>query len=60
VARKRRMVRYLKPDAIPPGIVGRMLERARHAPSAGFTQRASRSGNPSSWGRAHCFCPGFQ
>lgn len=35
---KRRMVRHFRPDPVDPAIVSRVLELAKHAPSAGFTQ----------------------
>lgn len=38
VARKRRMVRHFRPDAVPREAIERILDLARHAPSAGFTQ----------------------
>ncbi len=41
VVLKRRMVRHFKPDPVPPGVIDRMLDLARHAPSAGFTQGQS-------------------
>ncbi|HUS13882.1 MAG TPA: nitroreductase family protein [Chloroflexia bacterium] len=36
--RKRRMVRHFTHEPVAPEVVDRMLELARHAPSAGFTQ----------------------
>jgi nitroreductase len=36
--RKRRMVRHFTEEPVAPEVVDRMLELARHAPSAGFTQ----------------------
>ena len=36
--RKRRMVRHFRPDPVAPAVVDRMLELARRAPSAGYTQ----------------------
>nr|MBF6592519.1 nitroreductase family protein [Ktedonobacterales bacterium] len=41
VIRKRRMVRHFRPDAVAPEVIERLLELARHAPSAGFTQGQS-------------------
>lgn len=41
VVRKRRMVRHFTPESIAPEVIERMLELARHAPSAGFTQGQS-------------------
>jgi nitroreductase len=38
---KRRMVRHFKPDRVAPEMIERMLQLARHAPSAGFTQGQS-------------------
>lgn len=35
---KRRMVRHFTDEPVPPETVERMIELARHAPSAGFTQ----------------------
>jgi nitroreductase len=35
---KRRMIRHFKPDAVPRDVLLRILEVARHAPSAGFSQ----------------------
>jgi nitroreductase len=35
---KRRMVRHFAPDPIPAEVIGRILELAQHAPSAGFSQ----------------------
>jgi nitroreductase len=35
---KRRMVRHFKPDTVPRDVLLRILEVARHAPSAGFSQ----------------------
>ncbi|NNC91402.1 MAG: hypothetical protein HKN80_02795 [Acidimicrobiia bacterium] len=39
--RRRRMVRNYLPDPLPDEVIDRILERARHAPSAGFTQGQS-------------------
>ncbi|MCP4248796.1 MAG: hypothetical protein GY778_17265 [bacterium] len=39
--RRRRMVRNYLPDPIPAEVVDRVLDRARRAPSAGFTQGQS-------------------
>lgn len=39
--RRRRMVRNYLPDSIPAEVVDRILDRARRAPSAGFTQGQS-------------------
>lgn len=36
--RKRRIVRHFRPDPIDPAAVNRMLDLARRAPSAGYTQ----------------------
>jgi nitroreductase len=41
VVLKRRMVRHFTPEAVSPEVIERMLELARHAPSAGFTQGQS-------------------
>jgi nitroreductase len=41
VVRKRRMVRHFTPEPVPRETVERMLDLARHAPSAGFTQGQS-------------------
>jgi nitroreductase len=41
VVRKRRMVRHFTAEPVAPEVVERMLELARHAPSAGFTQGQS-------------------
>lgn len=41
VVRKRRMVRHFKPDPIPQEAVERILDLARRAPSAGYTQGQS-------------------
>lgn len=41
VVRKRRMVRHFTGQEIEPEVITRMLELARHAPSAGFTQGQS-------------------
>ncbi len=41
VVRKRRMVRNFSEAPVAPDVVQRMLELARHAPSAGFTQGQS-------------------
>lgn len=38
---KRRMVRNFTADPVDPAIIDRMLDLARHAPSAGFTQGQS-------------------
>jgi len=38
VIRKRRMVRSFAPRPLPPGALDRMVENARRAPSAGFSQ----------------------
>lgn len=38
VLRRRRMVRAFRPDAVEPDVLGRVLDAARRAPSAGFTQ----------------------
>ena len=38
VVRKRRMVRHFTGEAVAPDVIERMLDLARHAPSAGFTQ----------------------
>lgn len=38
VVRKRRMVRHFTDEPVAPEVVDRILELARHAPSAGFTQ----------------------
>jgi len=39
--RRRRMVRNYQPDPIPDDVLDRVLESARRAPSAGFTQGQS-------------------
>jgi nitroreductase len=41
VVRKRRMVRHFTPEPVAPEVIDRMLELARHVPSAGFTQGQS-------------------
>ena len=41
VVLKRRMVRHFTSEGIAPEVIERMLELARHAPSAGFTQGQS-------------------
>ena len=41
VVRKRRMVRHFTPEPVPRETIERMLDLARHAPSAGFTQGQS-------------------
>jgi nitroreductase len=41
VVRKRRMVRHFTAEPVPRETVERMLDLARHAPSAGFTQGQS-------------------
>jgi nitroreductase len=41
VVRKRRMVRHFTQEPITLEVIGRLLELARHAPSAGFTQGQS-------------------
>lgn len=41
VVRKRRMVRHFSPDPVAPEVIERILDLARHAPSAGFTQGQS-------------------
>jgi nitroreductase len=41
VVRKRRMVRHFSPEPVPPETIERLLDLARHAPSAGFTQGQS-------------------
>ncbi len=38
VVRKRRMVRHFTQEPIATEVIERMLDLARHAPSAGFTQ----------------------
>jgi nitroreductase len=38
VVRKRRMVRHFRSDPVPLEVLERVVELARHAPSAGFTQ----------------------
>ncbi len=38
VVRKRRMVRHFTDEPVAPEVIDRMLDLARHAPSAGFTQ----------------------
>jgi nitroreductase len=35
--RKRRMVRHFVPEPVAKEVIERMLEQARHAPSAGFS-----------------------
>jgi nitroreductase len=39
--RKRSMVRHFTPETVAKEVIDRMLEQARHAPSAGFTQGQS-------------------
>ncbi len=39
--RRRRMVRNYLPDPVPADVLDRVLDRARRAPSAGFTQAQS-------------------
>lgn len=41
VARRRRMVRHFSDEPVAPEVVERILDLARHAPSAGFTQGQS-------------------
>jgi len=41
VVLKRRMVRHFTSEAVAPEVIERILELARHAPSAGFTQGQS-------------------
>ena len=41
VVSKRRMVRHFTDEAVAPEVVDRILDLARHAPSAGFTQGQS-------------------
>lgn len=41
VVRKRRMVRHFTDEPVAPEVLERMLDLARHAPSAGFTQGQS-------------------
>lgn len=41
VVRRRRMVRAYRPDPVDPAVLRRILEAARHAPSAGFSQGVS-------------------
>jgi nitroreductase len=41
VVRKRRMVRHFSDEPVTPEVVDRILDLARHAPSAGFTQGQS-------------------
>lgn len=41
VVRKRRMVRHFADEPVAPEVVDRILDLARHAPSAGFTQGQS-------------------
>ena len=41
VVRKRRMVRHFKPDPVEREVIERILDLARRAPSAGFTQGQS-------------------
>jgi nitroreductase len=38
VVRRRRMVRHFSQEPVAPEVIDRILELARHAPSAGFTQ----------------------
>lgn len=38
VVRKRRMVRHFTAEPVAPEVIDRILDLARHAPSAGFTQ----------------------
>ena len=38
---RRRMVRHFSPDPVDPAALDRILDLARHAPSAGFTQGQS-------------------
>ena len=41
VVRRRRMVRHFRPDPVDPAAIERMLDLARRAPSAGYTQGQS-------------------
>ena len=41
VVRKRRMVRHFSPEPVPAETIEHLLDLARHAPSAGFTQGQS-------------------
>ena len=41
LVRKRRMVRHFSDEPVAPEVLERMLDLARHAPSAGFTQGQS-------------------
>ncbi len=41
VVRKRRMVRHFTSEPVAPEVIDRILDLARHAPSAGFTQGQS-------------------
>ena len=41
VVRARRMVRHFTPEPVAPEVIDRILDLARHAPSAGFTQGQS-------------------
>ena len=41
VVLRRRMVRHFAPNPVAPEVVDRILDLARHAPSAGFTQGQS-------------------
>jgi nitroreductase len=41
VVHKRRMVRHFTDEPVPPEVVDRILDLARHAPSAGYTQGQS-------------------
>src|SRR6185295_17144503 len=41
VVRRRRMVRNFTAEPVPPEVVAGLLELARHAPSAGYTQGQS-------------------
>jgi nitroreductase len=41
VVRKRRMVRHFRDEPVAPEVIDRMLDLARHAPSAGYTQGQS-------------------
>lgn len=41
VVRKRRMVRHFTQEPVTPEAIDRILELARHAPSAGYTQGQS-------------------
>lgn len=41
VVRKRRMVRHFTEEPVAPEVIDRILDLARHAPSAGFTQGQS-------------------